>query len=456
MFQAVPKDPFMILMKTPLLTLLAFLLGSPFAAGAPASIPLPAGAVDRISSVQVVVAPDREDWTYRPGQSVTFSVGVYFDKQPLRGAEITYRLGPEKYEAAPVTLALPNGTGTISGGSLPEPGFLRCIVETTVGGRSYRGLATAGFDPLKIEATQSHPADFDEFWQQSLSELAKIPSDLQKTLVPKSSSGSVDVYHVNFQTWGTGSRPPRFYGMLAEPKAPGKYPAILQVPGAGVRAYGGNVEWAARGAIVLRVGIHGIPVDLPGPVYDDLRYGALDNYPTYRLDERDRYYYRRVYLGCVRANDILTAHPHWDGKTLIVQGGSQGGQLSIVTAGLDTRVTGLVCHYPAYCDVTGYADNRAGGWPHMFRDENARTPLRLATSAYFDAVNFARRIKAPGVYSWGYNDETCPPTSMFAAYNGITAPKQLILQLEMGHSASAEFTEASRLHTMKLAGLPLD
>ena len=39
----------------------------------------------------------------------------------------------------------------------------------------------------------------------------------------------------------------------------------------------------------------------------------------------------------------------------------------------------------------------------------------------------------PGFYSWGYNDETCPPTSMFAAYNVITAPKQLLIAPQQGH-----------------------
>ena len=33
----------------------------------------------------------------------------------------------------------------------------------------------------------------------------------------------------------------------------------------------------------------------------------------------------------------------------------------------------------------------------------------MATSAYYDTVNFARKLKVPGLYSWGYNDETSPP-----------------------------------------------
>jgi cephalosporin-C deacetylase-like acetyl esterase len=92
--------------------------------------------------------------------------------------------------------------------------------------------------------------------------------------------------------------------------------------------------------------------------------------------------------------------------------------------------------------VTGYLQSRAGGWPHMFRategpnmhrDESKRT-----TTAYYDVVNFARRVKVPGLYSWGFNDETCPPTSMYSAFNVITAPKRLILAYDTGHRTTQE------------------
>jgi cephalosporin-C deacetylase len=179
-----------------------------------------------------------------------------------------------------------------------------------------------------------------------------------------------------------------------------------------------------------------VPVNLDAEVYDALRVAALTDYTKIFLDNRDRYYYRRVYLGCVRGNDFLVTHPKWDGKNLAVTGGSQGGALAIVTAGLDPRVTALVSVYPALSDLTGYVKGRAGGWPHMFREAgegSERTPEKIKTSAYYDVVNFARRVKAPGYYTWGYNDEVCPPTSMYAAYNVIPAPKHLLLALETGH-----------------------
>jgi cephalosporin-C deacetylase-like acetyl esterase len=89
-------------------------------------------------------------------------------------------------------------------------------------------------------------------------------------------------------------------------------------------------------------------------------------------------------------------------------------------------------------DMAGYTANRACGWPHMFRDAKNRTKENLETASYYDTVNFARRLKVPGIYSWGFNDETCPPTSMYAAYNVITAPKRLILAYDTGHRTTQE------------------
>jgi cephalosporin-C deacetylase-like acetyl esterase len=69
------------------------------------------------------------------------------------------------------------------------------------------------------------------------------------------------------------------------------------------------------------------------------------------------------------------------------------------------------------------------------------TPEKIATSAYYDSVNFARRIRVPGYYDWGYNDEVCPPTASYAAFNVISATKTLGLSLESGHPPGPEQSE---------------
>ena len=136
--------------------------------------------------------------------------------------------------------------------------------------------------------------------------------------------------------------------------------------------------------------------------------------------------------------------PEFDGKNVAVTGGSQGGALSIITAGLYPRVKYLAAYYPALSDVTGYLKGRAGGWPHYFDKKNLvfnNKNDKIETVGYYDVVNFARLLKVPGMYSWGFNYETCSPTSMYAAYNVIPAPKSLYLALETGHWTFPEQTE---------------
>ena len=411
--------------------------------------PLPPGATLRAATVRVIVTPDHRDWTYAPGEAVLFSVAVTADNEPVDGVTLAYTVGPDMFPGARKTAALPLAGLTIDGGTMKDPGFLRCNVTAQVGGHVYRGAATAAFSPEKIATTQVEPPDFDAFWAAGKADLEKVPIDARMTLMPEACTSTVDVYHVSFRTVGPkGPISARIYGILCEPRAPGRYAAILKVPGAGVRPYSGDPELAAKGAIVLEIGIHGIPVNMAKEVYDELGAGALNGYWLYNLDDRDHYYYRRVYLSCVRANDFLTSRPNWDGKRLLVMGASQGGQLTLATAALDPRVTGLSATHPAFCDVSAELHGRAGGWPHPFMPQPdgspslQATPAKIATAAYYDIANFARRIHVPGYYNWGYNDETCPPTAAYAVYNEITAPKTLGLTLEMGHSYSIEQYDA--------------
>jgi cephalosporin-C deacetylase-like acetyl esterase len=383
--------------------------------------------------VKVIVTPDHDNWLYKPGEKTLFNVQVLYHNNPLAGLKANYEIGPEKMEPSKKDFVeLTGKLITLDGGTLSSPGFLRCVVTVEYEGRRYRGLATAGYNPSDIRPTIKQPGDFKSFWENAKSELATIPMDPKMVLMPDRCTEDVNVYLVTLQNFNNS----KLYGILAVPKKDGKYPALLRVPGAGVRPYTPDVELAERGVISFVIGIHGIPVIMDPVVYTDMSAGALREYFNYNLDNKDRYYYKRVYMGCVRANDFLTSLPQFDGSNLAVAGGSQGGALSIITASLDSRVKFLAAQYPALCDVTGYLHGRAGGWPHIFNSYNAlinKTKEKLETVEYYDVVNFARELKVPGFYTWGFNDETCPPTSMYAAYNIISSPKELDLYLETGH-----------------------
>lgn len=428
----------------------ALIVVSGFAAPALSNLPdVPFHSDGRAATIEIHVTPEKADWTYAVGAPARFLVRVEADNRALGELPITYSIGGEMMPAMEQSATLPiDGTLVLEGGTMNTPGFLRCTVRATVAGKNYSRVGTAAFSPEKIQPTQTEPSDFDLFWSNSRSALAQVPLEAKRTLLPELCTDKVDVYHVSVRTIGfPQSDSCRVYGILCVPKAPGRYPAMLQVPGAGVRPYTGSPDFAARGVITFQIGVHGIPVNLPTEIYTQLGAGALRDYNVTRLDDRENYYYRRIYLSCVRANDYLCSLPEFDGQNLIVSGGSQGGQLSIVTAALDPRVRALAAYYPAYCDVTGYLHGRAGGWPHMMRAHPKTgapslhaTPEKIAVSAYYDVVNFARRLRVPGHYAWGYNDEVCPPTSLYAAYNVITAPKRLILALSTGHQTVPEET----------------
>lgn len=446
-------------MRTPLvLAALLATLTPAFPAAATEIGPVPPQAAKRVATVQLRVAPDHRDWTYKLGEPARFRISVTADNEPLADVPISYSVGPENMPAETKTATVPLDGLVIEGGTLQTGGFVRLQASTEVAGHTYKGAGTAAFAPETIRPTQTEPADFDAFWKAGVAELAKIPMEPRLTLLPDACTGTVNVYHVSLRTIGQSwEGPAHVYGILCVPKSPGKHPALLRVPGAGVRPYFGDTTLAEKGVITFEIGVHGIPVNMPKQVYNDLLAGALNEYWFFNMEDREKFYYHRVYLSCLRANDFLTSLPEWDGKNLVVAGSSQGGQLTLVTAALDARVTGLCATHPAFCDVSGPLHGRAGGWPHPFRKdwygEKYATPDRIATATYYDAVNFAKRIKAPGYYTWGYNDDTCPPTSTYSAYNVITAPKELGVTLELAHSYTAEQQDAINGWILKLVGL---
>lgn len=435
--------------RLPGLLALAAISVLPVLADTPLS-PVPAFADARVAAIQLRIAPDHRDWSYQLGEPVKFRILVLADSTPVDNATVTYSVGPDLFPGEKKTAVVPPDGLVVDGGTMKTGGFLRLKASVEINGKTYTNSATAAFAPETIKPLQVEPADFDAYWAKGKADLAKIPLEARLTLLPDQCTDTVNVYHVNFRTLGQAwnPTPPRIYGILCEPKAPGKYPAVLKVPGAGVRPYAGDPGLAARGAIVLEIGIHGIPVNLAKEVYDAMYGGALHSYWVNQLDNKDAYYYHRVYLGCVRANDFLASRELWDGRNLLVMGASQGGQLSIVTAALDPRVTALSATHPAMCDVVGELHGRAGGWPHPFKPNDDGTPsphataAKIATTAYYDTVNFAKRLKVPGYYIWGFNDETCPPTSTFAAYNVITAPKTLAVEPEQFHTYPPEQSDA--------------
>src|SRR5690606_16261946 len=117
-------------------------------------------------------------------------------------------------------------------GTLSEPGFLRCTVTLNHGGKKISEMVTLGFDVDNIKPTTELPKDFMKFWTKAIKAVRAIPLDMRMEKIASRSNDKVDVYEISFQN----TTDSRMYGALAIPKKEGKYPVVLKVPGAGVRA----------------------------------------------------------------------------------------------------------------------------------------------------------------------------------------------------------------------------
>ena len=390
--------------------------------------------------VKVIVMPDHADWNYKCGEQPVFKVLVLKNHVPVQNIEVNYQISEDNMPThLEKKMLLKSGEGEIKLGTMKVPGFLRCMVYVKDSGYTYRGMATAAFEPENIQPTTNEPADFEKFWSDALAANQQIPMNPTMTLMPELCTGTYNAYHVSIQSYKAGCF---MYGVLTVPVKEGKYPAILKVPGAGVKPMPAYGYMPNDKAVVLQLGINGIPVNLPREVYTNLDRGALRNYNRYRVDNRDEYYYKRVYLGCARAVDFLAELDCVDAEKIAVSGGSQGGALSFTTAALNPKVKCLYANYPALCDLTGYLNGRGGGWPHFFRtavDDNIKTEAIIENLKYYDVVNFARKVTVPVKVAFGYNDTTCCPTSMFSAINVVTSPIELLIYNEIGHYTYPEF-----------------
>ena len=391
---------------------------------------LPVSAQIRGNNIVVMVSPDHKDWNYRVGEKVHFEVSVLKSSTLINNVEVSYEAGPEMYPDVKKTEVLKDGTMKWTG-TMRQPGFYRLKVVAKVDGKEYTGACTAAFSPEKLLPTTVEPADFDVFWTKTLEEARWTALNPQRELLPDRSNEDVNVYQVSFQNIRWGSRT---YGILSVPVKPGKYPALLRVPGAGVRPYTGDTYTAPTKAIVLEIGIHGVDVTQPQAFYDNLMNGALNGYWNFGMDNRDDSYYKRVIVGCVRSVDYIASLSEWDGKTIGVTGASQGGFLSYATAALDKRITFLAVVHPALCDHTASLKGVACGWPHYFYwNKGKGMEKQIETSRYYDGVNFVRRITCPSWVSFGYNDDVVPPTTAYATYNILKGQKTLSVYQQTAH-----------------------
>ncbi len=297
------------------------------------------------------------------------------------------------------------------------------VAPSFMGGNTGRnnGLYAVGaaVAPGRLGLSTPRPSDFDAFWDGKLAAQAKVPINASLTPVQSDFPG------VEESTFALDAMGSKVHGYLSKPGGQGKFPAIIQLQYAGIYAL--DPHWSAQrasdGWLVINVDAHDkLPSDASGNVPKS--YVAVGN------TDREKSYFLTMFLRDSRALDYLLTRLDWDGKTIVLTGGSQGGQQSFALAGLrPEKITAVLVCVPAGADTNGDLHGRKAGFPN-WPSEN---PKAMETALYFDPVNFASRIKAPVMAGMGFIDTVSPPAGIWTALNQIPGPTEPLPLIESEH-----------------------
>ncbi len=383
-----------------------------------------------VAAQQLTFTPYHANGIYDSNEKVGWTVALPQGAVPPAGP-YTYTVKKDNF-GEPIktgTLDLAAGPATIEV-MVNQPCMLYVQVAapkpteaTGTGRQAGRGGMALGaaVAPTKIEPSQPRPTDFDAFWAAKVKALNEIPVN------PELTPGESGREGVEFYTFKLDSLNSKVQGYLARPSREGKFPALVILQWAGVYALQTNtvLDRAAEGWLALNVDSHDKAPSAPD--------GPPGNYPGVGNKDRETCYFLNMYLRDCRAIDYIASRPEWDGKTLVVMGTSMGGQQSLCAAGLNSRVTHVIVNEPAGCDFCGPLHGRASGYPNWPSNDAAA----MRTAPYFDAVNFASRIKATSLVGIGFVDTVAPPVGIWAAFNQIKGPKEAAPMVDSPHNNSA-------------------
>jgi cephalosporin-C deacetylase len=278
---------------------------------------------------------------------------------------------------------------------------------------------------------REEPIDFDDFWQETLDEARSF--DLAARFEPVDYGlQTLDVFDVTFS--GYSGQPIKGWLLLPRQRQE-PLPCVVEYIG-----YGGGrgfpfdwLAWSSAGFAHLVMDTRGQGSTWQqGDTPDPEPAGTNPHHPGFMtrgiLDPKT-YYYRRVFVDGVRAVEAARAHPAVDVQCIAVTGSSQGGGIALAVGGLVPGVSVVMPEVPFLCHYRR-ATELVDTLPYkeivsFCRVHRAKVDTVFQTLSYFDGVNFAARTQAQALFSVGLMDETCPPSTVFAAYNHFAGPKDI-------------------------------
>lgn len=299
----------------------------------------------------------------------------------------------------------------------------------------------------QYEGRNPRPADFDAYWEQALAEMRSV--DPQVEIIPSEFQVPfAECYDLYF----TGVRNARIHAKYVKPKTvlSDKHPAVIEFHGYTGHAgdWTDKLIYASQGFSVISMDCRGQggKSEDTGGVIGNTHHGHIIR----GLDgPADGLLFRHIFLDTAQLAGIVMGLPEVDPDRVVTMGGSQGGALSLVCAALEPRIRKVASRFPFLSDYKrvwemdlakdAYQELRT--YFRFFDPQHKREEEIFTKLGYIDIQFLASRIEADVLMAVGLMDTVCPPSTQFAAYNKMTAPKRLEIYPDFGHEALPGFSE---------------
>lgn len=288
------------------------------------------------------------------------------------------------------------------------------------------------------------PDDFDAYWEAALAEARAL--DPAPVLEPV--RGFDGVVADCFDLWFSGVGGARVHARLWQPKeVRGRHPALLRFHGYAGRApdWSAMLGWAARGYTVAALDCRG-----QGGSSEDagtVRGNTLRGHIVRGADDApEKLLFRQIFLDTVVLARVVLAREDVDEARVGATGASQGGGLTLACAALVPEIKLAAPIYPFLTDYQRVweMDLAKGAYEELqthfrlFDPRHEREEEFFRRLGYIDVHHLAPRIRAETMLVTGLADQICPPSTQFAAYNAIEAPKRQVLYPDFGHETLPE------------------
>lgn len=286
--------------------------------------------------------------------------------------------------------------------------------------------------------------DFDDFWTRTLAESRAASGDGPTITRIDTPLRGVDVYDLTFP--GFAGDPIR--GWYIRPAGEtADLPVVVEYVG-----YGGGrglpherLAWPTAGYAYVVMDTRGQGATWGGGGVTPDPHGAGPSYPgvmTRGIEDPSAYYYRRLITDAVLCIDAVRELPGIDTARIAITGISQGGGLTLAVSGLRHDLAAAMMDVPFLCHferAVGMSDRGPYGEINAYlRNQRGQRENVFRTLSYVDGVNFASRATTPALFSTGLQDATCPPSTVFAAFNRYSGPKDIDVYEYNDHEGGGE------------------